>query len=98
MRIVPSPSCSEPFQRALAVLLEDDVEERSAGEHPLEHAVDGRVARCTGTVSRLGARFDMEVDAVLILVLAVLAWRFDKAAEAISKYEIATDTEAPWRR
>ena len=33
-------------------------------------AVDGRVARATGTVSRLGARFDMEVDAVLILLLS----------------------------
>jgi phosphatidylglycerophosphate synthase len=33
-------------------------------------AVDGRVARRTGTVSTLGARFDMEVDAFLILVLA----------------------------
>ena len=34
-------------------------------------AVDGRVARATGTTSRLGARFDMEVDAVLILLLSV---------------------------
>lgn len=34
-------------------------------------AVDGRVARRTGTTSRLGARFDMEVDAFLILVLSV---------------------------
>ena len=33
--------------------------------------VDGRVARSTGTVSALGARFDMEVDAFLILVLSV---------------------------
>jgi phosphatidylglycerophosphate synthase len=33
--------------------------------------VDGRVARATGTTSRLGARFDMEVDAVLILLLSV---------------------------
>jgi len=32
--------------------------------------VDGRVARRTGTVSALGARFDMEVDAFLILVLS----------------------------
>ncbi|MFC4947953.1 CDP-alcohol phosphatidyltransferase family protein [Pseudonocardia sp. GCM10023141] len=32
--------------------------------------VDGQVARRTGTVSDLGARFDMEVDAVLILVLS----------------------------
>lgn len=34
-------------------------------------AVDGWVARRTGTVSALGARFDMEVDAFLILVLSV---------------------------
>jgi phosphatidylglycerophosphate synthase len=34
-------------------------------------AVDGRVARRTGSVSALGARFDMEVDAVLILVLSI---------------------------
>ena len=34
-------------------------------------AVDGRVARRTGTASRLGARFDMETDAFLILVLSV---------------------------
>jgi phosphatidylglycerophosphate synthase len=33
-------------------------------------AVDGWVARRTDTVSRLGARFDMEVDAYLILVLS----------------------------
>lgn len=34
-------------------------------------AVDGKVARRTGTASPLGARFDMEVDAFLILVLSV---------------------------
>ena len=34
-------------------------------------AVDGQVARRTGTESPLGARFDMEVDAFLILVLSV---------------------------
>ncbi|MFB9466561.1 CDP-alcohol phosphatidyltransferase family protein [Streptomyces cinereospinus] len=33
--------------------------------------VDGRVARRTGTSSAFGARFDMEVDAFLILVLSV---------------------------
>jgi phosphatidylglycerophosphate synthase len=33
--------------------------------------VDGWVARRTGTASALGARFDMEVDAFLILVLSV---------------------------
>jgi phosphatidylglycerophosphate synthase len=33
--------------------------------------VDGRVARRTGTSSALGARFDMEVDSVLVLVLSI---------------------------
>jgi phosphatidylglycerophosphate synthase len=35
--------------------------------------VDGQVARRTGTVSDLGARFDMEVDASLLLSLCVFA-------------------------
>jgi len=34
-------------------------------------AVDGQVARRTGTTSALGARFDMEADSVLVLVLSV---------------------------
>lgn len=34
-------------------------------------AVDGRVARATATVSPLGARFDMEVDAFLLAALSV---------------------------
>lgn len=34
-------------------------------------AVDGRVARRTGTCSRSGARYDMEVDAFLLLALSV---------------------------
>jgi phosphatidylglycerophosphate synthase len=38
-------------------------------------AVDGWVARRTDTVSRLGALFDMEVDAFLILVLSLYAAR-----------------------
>ncbi|MEP6815966.1 MAG: CDP-alcohol phosphatidyltransferase family protein [Marmoricola sp.] len=37
--------------------------------------VDGQVARRTGTESVLGARFDMEVDAFLILVLSVYVAR-----------------------
>jgi phosphatidylglycerophosphate synthase len=36
-------------------------------------AVDGRVARRTGTVTAFGGRFDGEVDAFLILVLSVAA-------------------------
>src|SRR5262249_46651658 len=38
-------------------------------------AVDGQVARRTGTATRLGARFDGEVDAFLILVLSVAVSR-----------------------
>jgi phosphatidylglycerophosphate synthase len=38
-------------------------------------AVDGPVARHTGTVTALGARFDMEVDAALLLVLSGYAAR-----------------------
>ena len=41
--------------------------------------VDGWVARRTGTVSAFGTRFDMETDAALILVLAILVWQFGKA-------------------
>ncbi|WP_053004677.1 CDP-alcohol phosphatidyltransferase family protein [Kocuria sp. SM24M-10] len=33
--------------------------------------IDGRVARRTGTATRAGARFDQEVDAALLLVLAL---------------------------
>lgn len=36
--------------------------------------VDGRVARRTGTESRFGARFDMELDAFLLLALSLLVW------------------------
>jgi len=41
--------------------------------------VDGWFARRTAMSSAFGARFDMEVDALLILVLSVLAWTHDKA-------------------
>ena len=37
--------------------------------------VDGLVARRTGTATPFGARFDMELDSVLMLVLAALVWR-----------------------
>lgn len=40
---------------------------------------DGRVARRTGTESRFGARFDMELDAVLLMALSVLVWRAERA-------------------
>lgn len=41
--------------------------------------VDGWLARITGTQSRFGARFDMEIDALLVLVLSLLAWQSGKA-------------------
>jgi phosphatidylglycerophosphate synthase len=41
--------------------------------------VDGWLARRTGMTSEFGARFDMEVDALLILTLAILVWRYEKA-------------------
>jgi phosphatidylglycerophosphate synthase len=37
--------------------------------------VDGRIARRTGTQTDFGARFDMELDAALIMALSVLVWR-----------------------
>ena len=40
---------------------------------------DGWVARRTGTSTAFGARFDMEVDALLVMVLSVLAWQWNKA-------------------
>ena len=41
--------------------------------------VDGWLARRTRMVSAFGARFDMEVDALLIQVLAILVWQHGKA-------------------
>jgi phosphatidylglycerophosphate synthase len=38
-------------------------------------ALDGWLARRLGLASPFGARFDLEVDALLILILAVLAWQ-----------------------
>ncbi len=40
--------------------------------------LDGRIARRTGTETAFGARFDMELDAALILALSVLVWRSGK--------------------
>jgi len=41
--------------------------------------VDGWLARRSGTSSAFGARFDMETDAAFLLVLSVLAIRYEKA-------------------
>lgn len=40
---------------------------------------DGWLARRSGMASTFGARFDMEIDALLILVLSLLAWHQEKA-------------------
>lgn len=42
-------------------------------------AVDGRLARASGMASRFGARFDLETDAALVMILALLAWQLGKA-------------------
>jgi phosphatidylglycerophosphate synthase len=41
--------------------------------------LDGWLARRSRMVSSFGARFDMETDAMLILVLSVLVWQHGKA-------------------
>jgi phosphatidylglycerophosphate synthase len=64
--------------------------------------VDGRLARSRGEASAFGARFDMETDALLILVLAVLVWQHDKAGvwvvlAGLMRYLfVAASYAAPW--
>lgn len=41
--------------------------------------VDGWLARRQGLASAFGARYDMEIDSILILTLAAAAWTMDKA-------------------
>ncbi|MEU8803794.1 CDP-alcohol phosphatidyltransferase family protein [Spirillospora sp. NPDC048819] len=64
--------------------------------------VDGQVARRTGTASKLGARFDMEVDAFLVLVLSVqVAWSAGAWVLAIGAMRYvfgAAAWAAPWLR
>ncbi|MFI0371167.1 CDP-alcohol phosphatidyltransferase family protein [Actinomadura sp. 1N219] len=64
--------------------------------------VDGQVARRTGTASPLGARFDMEVDAFLVLVLSVhVAWTAGAWVLAIGVMRYAFGAAAwaaPWLR
>jgi len=42
-------------------------------------AVDGWLARRLGLSSSFGARFDLEIDALLLLILALLVWRAERA-------------------
>ena len=65
-------------------------------------AIDGQVARRTGTVSGFGARFDMEVDAFLILVLCVYVQRsagaWVLAIGAMRYAYVAMGRVLPWLR
>lgn len=67
-------------------------------------ALDGRLARRHGVASAFGARFDMEVDALLVMALAVLAWRWDRAGawvllSGLMRYLfVAAGALAPWLR
>ncbi len=66
--------------------------------------VDGWLARRNGSASAFGARFDMEIDALLILALSVLSWRHHKAGawvivSGLMRYAfVAAGTIAPWLR
>jgi phosphatidylglycerophosphate synthase len=65
-------------------------------------AVDGRVARRTGTASALGARFDMEVDAFLVLVLSIyvatLVGPWALVIGAMRYAFVAASWALPWMR
>ncbi len=56
-----------------------DVAVAAASVATVLDGVDGWLARRTEMSSAFGARFDMEVDALLILALSILAWTFGKA-------------------
>ncbi|HET6938104.1 MAG TPA: CDP-alcohol phosphatidyltransferase family protein [Nocardioides sp.] len=65
--------------------------------------IDGRIARRTGTASAFGARFDMEVDAFLILVLSVYVahttgWWWVLAFGAARYLFVAASWALPWLR
>jgi phosphatidylglycerophosphate synthase len=66
--------------------------------------VDGWLARRLAIASAFGARFDMEVDALLILALSVLVWQHGKAggwvvASGLLRYLfVAGGRVAPWLR
>ena len=64
--------------------------------------VDGALARGRDEASEFGARFDMETDALLILVLAALVWQHGKAgawilAAGLLRYLfVAASWALPW--
>jgi phosphatidylglycerophosphate synthase len=66
--------------------------------------VDGWLARRNRIASDFGARFDLEVDALLILALSVLVWRGEKAGawvvvSGLLRYAfVAAGAVSPWLR
>jgi phosphatidylglycerophosphate synthase len=66
--------------------------------------VDGALARRRGLSTAFGARFDMEIDAVTILVMTVLVWHFGKAGAwvllgGLLRYGfVAAGAVRPWLR
>lgn len=66
--------------------------------------IDGKLARRAGQATTFGARFDLEIDALLILVLSALCWQFGKAgawilAAGLLRYLfVAAGGPLPWMR
>lgn len=66
--------------------------------------IDGWLARRGGAASAFGARFDMETDAVLMLVLCALAWQLGSAgpwilAAGLMRYAfVGAAWVLPWMR
>ena len=66
--------------------------------------LDGWIARRTSSQSSYGAQFDMELDSLLMLILSVLAWTWDRAGEwvlfcGLARYGwMATALLVPWFR
>jgi phosphatidylglycerophosphate synthase len=64
--------------------------------------VDGKLARSRGEATAFGARFDMETDALLIMVLSLLVWQHGKAgawillAGLLRYLFVAASYAAPW--
>jgi phosphatidylglycerophosphate synthase len=51
----------------------------AAGLMPMLDGFDGRLARRAGMQSAFGARFDVEIDSLHVLVMSGLLWQFGKA-------------------
>lgn len=64
--------------------------------------VDGWLARRSRMTSAFGARFDLEIDALVILVLSILVWQHEKAGAwvvlcGLLRYAfVAAGWAAPW--